>query len=71
MMVDLASLPSPKQLIRLRMCSSLETQRAQEHTLQMFPDSDSSVEEILDVFQKHIKDSSNEALRRRAFTSCK
>ena len=50
---------------------SLETQRVLEHTLQVSPDSDFSVEEILDVLQKHVKNSSNEALRRRAFTSCK
>ena len=42
-----------------------------KHRLQVSPDSDSSVEEILDVLQNHVKDSSNEALRRRAFTSCK
>ena len=40
-MVDLASLP--KQLIQLRMCLSLEIQRALEHTLQVPPDSNSSV----------------------------
>ena len=62
-MVDLASLPNPKQLIQLRMCLSLETQRVLEHTLQVSPDFDSSIEEILDVLQKHVKDFSNEALR--------
>ena len=70
-MIDLASMPLPKQHIQLRMCLSLETQRVLEHTLQVPPDSTSSVEAVLDILQKHIKDSSNEALRRRAFTSCK
>lgn len=70
-MVDLASMPLPKQHIQLRMCLSLDTQRVLEHTLQVPPDSTSSVEAVLDILQRHIKDSSNEALRRRAFTSCK
>ena len=70
-MVDLASLPQPKQLIQLRMCLSLETQRVLEHTLLVPPDSTSSVDEVLNTLQQHFKDSSNEALRRRAFTSCK
>lgn len=70
-MVDIASLSRPKQLIQLRMCLSLETQRVLEHTLQVPPSSTSSVDEVLDVLQKHIKESSNEALRRRAFTTCK
>ena len=61
-MVDLAGLPQPKLLIQLRMCLSLETQRVLEHTLLVPPDSTSSVDEVLDDFQQHIKDSSNEAL---------
>ena len=64
--MDIASLPNPKQL-----CLSLDTQRVLDHTLQVSPDSNSSVGEILNVLQKHVKDSSNEALRRRAFTTCK
>ncbi|KAG0716274.1 hypothetical protein GWK47_010077 [Chionoecetes opilio] len=71
MMVDLASLPQPKQLIQLRMCLSLETRRMLEHTLQVPPDSTASVEEVLDTLQEHIKGLSSEALRRRAFSSCK
>lgn len=70
-MVDITCLPHPKQLIQLRMCLSLEAQRVLEHTLQVTPSSTSSVDEVLDALQKHIKDSSNEALRRRAFTTCK
>ncbi|XP_045133132.1 uncharacterized protein LOC123517192 [Portunus trituberculatus] len=70
-MVEIASLPRPKQLIQLRMCLSLETQRVLEHTLQVHPSSTSPVDEVLDILQKHIKESSNEALRRRAFTTCK
>ena len=70
-MVDIASLPRPKQLIHLRMCLSPETQRILEHTLQVPPDSTSSVTDVLNLLEKHIKDSSNEALRRRAFTSCR
>ena len=70
-MVDLAILPNPKQLIQLRMCSSLETQRVLEHTLQVPLDSNSSVENIFDILQKHVKDSSYEGFRRCVFTSCK
>ena len=69
-MVDLASLPLPKQLIQLRMCLTLETQRILEHTLQVSPDSTRSTDAVLDILQQHVRDSSNEALRRRAFTSC-
>ena len=52
-MVDVFSLPQPKQLIQLRMCLSLETQRVLEHTLQVHPDSTQSVSEVLDVLQTH------------------
>lgn len=54
-MVNLASLPQSKQLIQLRTCLSLETQRVLEHTLQMPPDCMASVDEVLYVPQEHIK----------------
>ncbi|XP_068245143.1 uncharacterized protein mRpL22 [Palaemon carinicauda] len=70
-MVDLGTLPTRKQLIQLRMCLSLETQRILEHTLNVPPDTDRSVEEVLNVLQEHIKNLRNEALRRRDLLSCK
>lgn len=70
-MVDLQSLSQPKQLIQLRMCLSLEIQRVLEHTLQVPPTSSLSVEEVLDVLQRHIKGQQNEALRRRELFSCR
>ncbi|XP_068238582.1 uncharacterized protein [Palaemon carinicauda] len=70
-MVDLGTLSTRKQLIQLRMCLSLETQRILEHTLNVPPDTDWSVEEVLNVLQEHIKNLRNEALRRRDLLSCK
>ncbi|XP_045127763.1 uncharacterized protein LOC123514179 [Portunus trituberculatus] len=70
-MIDLPSLTLPKQRIQLRMCLTLETQRVLEHTLQVSPTSLKPVDEVLDILQAHIRDSNNEALRRRAFTSCR
>ncbi|XP_068229734.1 uncharacterized protein [Palaemon carinicauda] len=43
-MVDLGILPTRKQLIQLRMCLSLETQRILDHTLNVPPDTDRSRE---------------------------
>ena len=70
-MVDLSKLPRQKQLIQLRMCLTLETQRVLEHTLDIPPGTDKSVEEVLDALQQHIKSLRNEALRRRELLSCK
>ena len=70
-MVDLSKLPREKQLIQLRMCLTLETQRILEHTLNIPPDTDKTVEEVLDVLQAHVKSLRNEALRRRELLSCK
>ncbi|XP_068232095.1 uncharacterized protein [Palaemon carinicauda] len=70
-MVDLGTLSTRKQLIQLRMCLSLETQRILEHTLNVSPDTDRSVEEVLNVLQEHIKNLRNEALRCRDLLSCK
>ena len=70
-MIDLPSMALPKQRIQLRMCLTLETQRALEHTLQVPPTSPKPVNEVLDILQAHFRDSNNEALRRRAFTSCR
>ena len=70
-MVDLAMIPRQKQLIQLRMCLTLETQRVLEHTLNILPNTDKTVEEVLDALQEHIKSLRNEALRRREMLSCK
>ena len=70
-MVDLSKLPRQKQLIQLRMSLTLETQRILEHTLDIPPDTDKTVEDVLDVLQEHIKNLRNEALRRRELLSCK
>lgn len=70
-MVDLSKLPQPKQMIQLRMCLTLETQRLLEHTLQIAPSTDKTVNEVLDTLQTHIKGLRNEALRRRELLSCK
>lgn len=70
-MVDLASLPREKQLIQMCMCLSLETQRILEHTLQITPSTDLTVDQVLDALQSHIKSLRNEALRRRDLLGCK
>jgi len=70
-MVDLSKLPRQKQLIQLRICLTLETQRVLEHTLDISPDTDKTVEQVLDFLQEHIKSLRNEALRRRELLSCK
>ena len=70
-MVDLGTLPRQKQLIQLRMCLSLETQRILEHTLDIPPDTGMSVDQVLDALGEHIKGLRNEALRRRELFSCK
>ena len=41
---------------------SLESQRVLEHTLQVAQDSTFSADDVLDIFQKHVKNFSNEAL---------
>ena len=70
-MVDLAMIPRQKQLIQLRMCLTLETQKVLEHTLNIPRNTDKTVEEVLDALQEHIKSLRNEALRRREMLSCK
>ena len=70
-MVDLSALSLPKQLIQLRMCLSLETQRLLEHTLGVPPSTTRTVEEVLNVLQNHFKTQRNEALRRRDLLTCK
>ncbi|KAK4303511.1 hypothetical protein Pmani_024480 [Petrolisthes manimaculis] len=55
----------------MRMCLTLETQRILEHTLSISPDTDKTVDEVLDELQEHIKNSRNEALRRRDLLNCK
>ena len=70
-MVDLFKLLQQKQLIQLRICLTLETQRVLEHTLDIPPATDKTVEEVLDALQGHIKSLRNEALRRRELLGCK
>ncbi|KAK4313087.1 hypothetical protein Pmani_015541 [Petrolisthes manimaculis] len=55
----------------MRMCLTLEPQRILEHTLGISPDTDKTVDEVLDELQEHIKNSRNEALRRRDLLNCK
>ena len=47
-MVDLARIPREKQLIQMRMCLTLETQRLLEHTLDIPPSTDMTVDQVLD-----------------------
>ena len=70
-MVDLSKLPRQKQMIQMRMCLTLETQRVLEHTLQISPSTDMTVDEVLNALQCHIKGLRNEALRRRELLRCK
>ena len=70
-MVDLSKLPREKELIQLRMCLILETQRILEHTLEIPPSTGRSVNEVLDALQTHIKSMRNKVLRRRELLSCK
>lgn len=42
-----------------------------EHTLQVNPDTTSTVKKVIDNLQEHIRDSSNELLQHRVFTSSK
>ena len=70
-MVDLAMIPRQKPLIQLRMCLTLETQRVLEHTLNIPPNTDKTVEEVLDALQEHMKSLRNKAVRRREMLSCK
>ncbi|KAK8372371.1 hypothetical protein O3P69_020950 [Scylla paramamosain] len=70
-MVDMSSLTQEKQLIQLRMCLTLETQRVLEHTLQIPPTTDKTVDEVVDALELHIKGLRNEALRRRELFSCR
>ncbi|XP_037779411.1 uncharacterized protein LOC119575951 [Penaeus monodon] len=69
-MVDLLSLPSPKQHIQLRMCLTPEMRRVLEHKLNVPADPTCSVDDVLTKLEEHIKNASNEALRRNAFSDC-
>ncbi|XP_068222164.1 uncharacterized protein [Palaemon carinicauda] len=46
-------------------------ERILEHTLDIPPNTDKTVEEVLDELQDHVKSLRNEALRRRELLSCK
>ena len=54
-MVDLSKLNPQKQMIQMRMCLTLETQRVLEQTLQTSPSTNMTVDEVLDALQLHIK----------------
>lgn len=70
-MIDLANLPQTKQIIQLRMCLSLETQRLVEHTQQISPTSTLSVDQVLDKLQANMKNQRNEVLCGRELLSCR
>lgn len=70
-MEDLPKLPHSKQLIQLRICLSLNTQRLMEHTLEVPPSTDLPVESILHKLKNYYKGLGNEAIRRRELLSCK
>lgn len=70
-MIDLPKLPPAKQLIQLRMSVSLDVQRIMEHNLGIAPDTQLSVDAVLDALQAHYKGQRNEALRRRALLCCR
>ena len=70
-MVDLSKMSREKQLIQMHMCLILNTQRLLEHTLRIPPNTDKSVDEVLNELQERITKSRNEALRRMDLFSCK
>ena len=70
-MIDLSTLTLPKQLIQLRMCLSPEMLHILRSRLGVPDDTSSSVDTVLDQLQGHVKDQTNEALRRRELFSCK
>ena len=70
-MIDLSTLTLPKQLIQLRMCLSPEMLHVLRSRLNVPDDTASSVQEVLDMLEAHVKDQTNEALRRRELFSCR
>ena len=70
-MVDLPSMPLYKQHIQLRAALSAEMLLVLEHTLEVPHDTQCSVDDVLARLHAHIRTSSNEALRRKAFSECK
>lgn len=70
-MINLDSLPLPKQLVQLRMYLSLEIQRVLEHTLHIPPTDQHKVEEVLEALQTYLRDQRNEPLRRHELLSCR
>ena len=50
-MVDLTRMPHEKQLIQLRTCVSLDVQGLMEHTVGIPPDTQLTVDEVLDNLQ--------------------
>ena len=70
-MADLQSLPVSQQHIQLRLCLTEEMRRVLEHDLDVSPDTTSSIDDVMTKLQSRIKTTSNEAIRRRAFSECK
>lgn len=70
-MVDLSSLPRPKQLIQLHMCLALKTQCTEEHTFTILPDAHMAIDEVLDALKGYVKGLRNETLCRMELLSCR
>ena len=68
---DLATLDLPKQHIQLRMCLTPEVLHILQYRLQVPSDDTRPIDEVLDTLEGHVKDQTNEALRRRDLFSCK
>ncbi|MPC57133.1 hypothetical protein E2C01_051107 [Portunus trituberculatus] len=70
-MIDLSILTLSKQLIQLRKCLSPEMLHVLRSHFNIPDDTASSVQEVLDMLEAHVKDQMNEALRRRELFSCR
>ena len=70
-MVDLHSLPQPKQLVQLRTSLSVEMRRTLEVSLGVLPSSTLTLAEVINLLHDFVRAQKNEALRRLAFSQCK
>ena len=70
-MVDLHSLPQPKQLVQLRSSLSAEMRRTLEVSLGVAPDSTLTLMEVMNLLHDFVRAQKNEALRRLTFSQCK
>ena len=70
-MVDLHSLPQPKQLVQLRASLSVEMRRTLEVSLGVAPSSTLTLGEVISRLHEFVRGQRNEALRRLAFSQCK